>query len=260
MSKRFAYCLCPSYRKPICLQSSMWLFERQTYPYKRMYILEDSGMVPHGRIGDIVILSTEKRFPNLPLKYQYLLDILKPTLKPDDAIFVWDDDDVYLEDYIEKHMEVLKGYPVSKLSEGFTYYASALYYDKSMLGHSALSFRAECLDVVPGWPLTGAMDFDAQFISKLQENFEFGDPRKLGPPSFIHRWTLLSGYHSSALSTGPKDEGWYRKIDEILGPKEDAYYFLEPRPDPGLIPLMEAAKFMIEQNKKCMEFYSKNGI
>ncbi len=250
MNHRFAYCLCPSYRKFTCLQTAMWLFQNQTYPYKRMYILEDSGLVEHARISDIIIISTEKRFRNLPLKYQYLIDILKPELEPDDAIIVWDDDDIYLEDFIERHMKVLEKFPVSAPSRSFIYYACALGYTGGFSGHGAMAFRAECLEKVPGWPITDIVEFDQLFVAELKKNFEFGDPCELGPPNFIYRWTLgVSGYHLSALGSG----NVYRKLDEVLGPKNGIARKLKPVPDSAAIGLIEMAKVMIEEDRKAKE-------
>jgi hypothetical protein len=251
--ERVAYCLCPSYRKFVCLQSSMWLFERQTYPHKKLLILEDSGLVKPKQIENITIISTPTRFPLLPAKHNYLLNLIKPQLKPGDAIFVWDDDDIFLEGYIERHMEVLESYPVSKLSSWFSYHNNTLTLRKATKAHIGMAFRAECLDKVLGWPLTN-LAFDQFFVMELMRFFPFGDPCQLSLPLFVYRWDMPKGYHCSSFRKGPRDESWYEKIDEKLGPKESTPVDLEPCPDPWLIPIIEATKFMIEQNNKARAF------
>jgi len=236
---RFAYCFCPSYRKFPCLQTAIYLFVKQKYENKRMYVLEDSGRVAHDRGDDFIILSSEKRFPSLPSKYNHLIEILKPVLNPEDAILVWDDDDIYLEDYISTHMEILKDYPVSIPSKHWIYYDSKLELIPTQVGHFSLAFRVECLEKVPGWIETKRMDHDQLFISELKKHFEVGDPTTIAPPQVIYRWTSPC-YHSSAFSVSPEDELWYDRI-EVFTPK-GKFIRLRPEPDKDAWKLIEEVR------------------
>lgn len=86
-------CVCPTYGRFGKLRESLACFLAQTYPNKRLLILNDSEVPitlaePY---PNVMVLNVNKRFETLGEKRQYLLDLTTTPL-----LLHWDDDDILL--------------------------------------------------------------------------------------------------------------------------------------------------------------------
>jgi hypothetical protein len=115
-------CLMPTYgRRRELLNNSLACFFAQSHTEKQLFIFDDLGTladveIAHPYRSQIWIMSTHDRAPSVGEKYNMMMRTLNASDLAYDAVAVWDDDDVYLPDYLATHAEILASHPWSKPS------------------------------------------------------------------------------------------------------------------------------------------------
>lgn len=227
------FCLCPTYCRPEVLATSVFLFEKQTYNNKVLYILDDAGEFVHCRGKDWILISFDKRFPSLPSKYNYLFNMLKEEMKDDDIVAVWEDDDLYLPRYLEAVEIALRGQ--EKACKHFTLYS--WYQDKLLkengLGntfHSCIALKAGLLKEMGGWIETDIAAFDVKFLEAITHLTNLADSSKPCGIQFVYRFSGLK-YHGSCFMRHPFDTFWYERVGQVIKPQHKNLH-LKPHLDP----------------------------
>jgi len=191
-------CLMPTYgRSPELLNNSLACFKAQNYTDKMLIILDDLGTLQGSNLetdDKVGIYSTQRRRSSMGDKYNVLCDIAERNEA--DAILVWDDDDVYLEDYITSHAAILHENPWSKPDTIITAYTNPPSRE-SALGrfHGTVGARLDFLKEVNYWEDTRRGTFDQEFIAKLEKNCKPGIPSYT--PQYVYRWGTTQSLHSS---------------------------------------------------------------
>ncbi len=249
-------CLCPTYGRPTVLANGVSCFLAQHYPANklRLYVLDDAGQFvmpatysaaayehhtpPSSSYAhpapNIFLVSFANRFPSITSKYQYLLKMAK-AFDPD-IWLVWDDDDVYLPDYVSQHVEVhlaalQPGDDTGSVPPKFTHWSHpnpvwSDYTGKPELEnsdgrfHGSLGIGKHLMRQLGGWPPTRRADFDQQMI-RMCRNFagnplnpnvaRFGSDTELIKPisQYIFRWGSTQANHCQGLMKSPDNEDWY---------------------------------------------------
>jgi len=196
-------CLMPTYgRTPQLLNNAVACFVNQTYKNKLLVILDDLGNLENCNAPEgIIIMSRKTRCASMGAKYNLILK----TVTNWDAAAVWDDDDLYLPDYLSTHAAVLDYAEWSKPSEIITAYTNPPQRE-SAAGrfHGTLAISAELLAYVQGWENTRRGTFDQEFIAKLEKAAPVGRPEGR---HYVYRWGSTQAMHSS----GRIDEADYFK-------------------------------------------------
>jgi len=212
--------LCPTFRHPDLLANSIAMWERQDYPADKRFliILDDGGNFNYQEGPNWVIIPSAHRLPSLPIKYNAMLDIAKISEKECDAYLVWEDDDIYLKNYVSQHAETLKLHELSKPERVMTDCGPDQTLKEEGSGgrfHSTLGFRKELIERVGGWPLTKRADFDLQFIDILQRTAKsIGEWKDVGQIPFVYCWHTGAA-HGQWTMKNPEDETWYDRADEV---------------------------------------------
>lgn len=234
----FVVALCPTYRRPDCLQNSIACFEAQEYPAHRRYmlILDDSGeLAPCS--GSRWHLSVRKqRFHSLPQKYNWLAGLAGYA----DVFFIWEDDDVFGPQHICSHVDAYaKHHAIGtaawcKPRFNWTTHPDAKgnspnreVSDGRM--HSSVSFTKEMFGAVNGWPITDGLNFDQQFMSLMGKVCKPLDPAT-EPPQYVFRWQDTGHYHGQAYG-----DAFWASAQEITKPQYRDH--IEPKFDQSTIRL-----------------------
>lgn len=198
--------LCPTYRRPELLANSLALWQRQTYTDCHLVILDDGGTFATQRGDNWTLLSVPDRYPSLPSKYNALWRLAPPS----DAYVVWEDDDIYLPEYVALHAACLAEHELSKPAQVWSDYTGRIALEPAAgRFHSTLGFRRELIERIGGWPETPRADFDQQFIQALQAaagSQAIGDPGN----AFIYGWHTGHAHGQSTMQ-GPNCETWYER-------------------------------------------------
>ena len=96
------WCVCPTYGRFKELRQALTCFLHQTYPHKRLVILNDSWVPIECDFPDVEVINHSQRFETLGHKRQALLEAVRGPL-----VAHWDDDDLYLPWHLEKAVEAL---------------------------------------------------------------------------------------------------------------------------------------------------------
>lgn len=208
----------PTFGRPQRLiENSIECFLRQNYADKFLLILNDDGReVDHLRPIDRVGMATSPtRFPSLPEKYDYMVELAKSAFSPH-AYVVWDDDDVYLPHHLTAHAYALSQFAWSKPSKVWSTYTG---HPNLELGagrfHGSIAVWGHILQRVGGW--RGVMpegeaqraDFDQRMIQALAKNGVPGDPCEYYPSSYVFRWGDTGANHCQGKMRSPSDTSWY---------------------------------------------------
>jgi glycosyltransferase involved in cell wall biosynthesis len=193
-------CLMPTYgRRPELLNNSIACFLDQVYENKVLVIVDDLGNLKDCKIDapNIFILSSNTRCSSVGFKYNLAINFLNEEY---DAISVWDDDDIYLPEYLSYHAEILKNNEWSKPSKIITAYTDPLSIENaSGRFHGTLAIGKKLLIEVDYWENTRIGTFDQEFIAKLQRKCNPGDPCLIGQPKYVYRWQTSQSFHSSGM-------------------------------------------------------------
>lgn len=242
MNLPFVTAICPTYRHPKLLASSLQLWLDQNYPLShRQLIVLDDGETFYNQQGDGWILwSASERYPTISAKYNELLGLMNSKTE---IVLVWEDDDTYLPNYVNWHVQALAAADFSKPSKVYSDY------NRNRTGqvqleqaagrfHSSLAFRWELIRKVGGWPDTKRADFDQQLISKLLANCrKFEDTCNHGSIQYVYGWNTGSAHCQSTMQS-PSDETWYDRAKQAY--KEVPFVGnLTPKYDQRTISILE---------------------
>jgi hypothetical protein len=208
----FITALCPTYRHPALVANTLWLWEQQSYPADRRFllILDDGGTFEPQLGPNWRIRCTDQRFPSITAKYNAMVRLAP---RETEAFVVWEDDDVYAPGYLSVHTRVLTVHELSKPSQVLSDYPGEIVVEHAAgRFHSSLAFRPELLERVNGWPATKRADFDQQLIASLfRAAKSTGDPCDYGVMPYIYRWH--TGHpHGQGTMRSPDDETWWDRV------------------------------------------------
>jgi hypothetical protein len=217
-------CLCPTYGRPRLVQNVLSCFMSQTYPADRMrlFLYDDLGSFLPCSASDfhnVMLWMTTVRAPSLPSKYNQMLDELAKDGEMPDVLINMDDDDVYLPDYVARHVAAIEAgaawshHPHAIVECGTKFDATnpqPMRKDgASGRFHGSLAARWDLVDALGGWIETDRASFDLEFIKRLRD---YAGPPGVpeGEPQYIFRWTTTGAPHAQH-KMGDRT-GWYRKI------------------------------------------------
>jgi glycosyltransferase involved in cell wall biosynthesis len=222
--------LMPTYHRRRLAESALACFLAQTHSDKRLLICDDSGELSDQQGDDWKVVAVPRQ-PSLPAKYNLMAHLATERWNPD-AFAVFEDDDVYLPDYLANHVKAL-----TNMTVGWSH-CSLVWTDGSGGGcsdgslrqertnhvhlHGCLAISREMFEQVGGWPETRRMDFDLQMLARLNAERPPSDPCQFGPSQYYFRWASTGMPHGQAYCSGPDDERWLEKaqaaIDADRGP------------------------------------------
>jgi len=238
----FIVCLCPTYLRPECVAQTIVLFERQSYPPEKRFllILDDAGQLRPKKGPNWEIVSVPTRFPSLPDKYAAMLEMCPPNTE---GLVVWDDDDIYLSRHIEASVSALQQAPWAHPRYVYSIYAGALRIERSDgRFQAAAAMRWDACMAIGGWPRTRRADFDQQLLAKLERTFgPAADSSRFWGPTFVH-WFSNGLWHSQLFMRSPDDETWYDRIARET-------YRRDIDIQPKLLP--EAEKWIYKLDRSC---------
>lgn len=218
-------CVCPTYRRPELLKNSVFLFLKQTVKTPSTLLIFDDGVNFEEttlRSGNkLVILKTfNQRFPTLGHKYNSLVETAVKDLNAK-YIFIWEDDDVYLPEYIESYMSCFnKGANWVKTENVKTYFKANLATTYGATSYFAsLAFTRQAYDLGLRFVEDGEDTFDIRFMNGLRNTYgSFCDPTKQQNPKwgvyYIFRWDTTRNYHGQGYMRGTKNT-WYEIVGKI---------------------------------------------
>ena len=212
----FVVCLCPTYGRATLLENSIACFISQSYPPARRHLLiyDDLGNLGPSDLPGITLVSTPHREPNLPAKFNKLLDLAEVA----DIVLVWEDDDIYLPDHIKNHVNTLTWgeTPWSRSASVFSDYGvphlgTLIQEPSDGRFHAQLGFWRWALQEIGGWPDTGEGNFDQQLMGRMWG--AHGAPSTcFKTPQYIFRWRGSNAPHGQAFMKGPTDTTWYERF------------------------------------------------
>jgi hypothetical protein len=241
----YLVCLCPTYRRPRCLENSIACWLAQDYPLHRRELLiwDDAGQYAADMPlpVNVRLVTTSRRFPSLPAKYNAMAQFAGEC----DAFVIWEDDDLYLPYHLAAHAAALRCGRWSKPSK-----ILSLYPGRPVLEGSAgrffasLAVSAALWREVRGLRDTKAANFDQQFLELLRT--AAGPPADtLSPdyplPGYCFRWGSTGAYHGQGFMQGPADETWY-DARGITGGDTPHVRQLTPRFDADWQPVLDALR------------------
>lgn len=207
----FITALCPTYRHPELLANSLWLWNQQSYPAnrRRLIIFDDDQTFVCQEGSNWELHSSPFRWPSLPAKYNTMLGWAP---QETEAFLVWDDDDIYLPDYIVSHVRILEEQLFSKPSHVYSDYPKQLVVERADgRFHSSIGFRKELIDELGGYPDTHRPDFDQTLITNLTSKARgrIGSPWGSGSGiQYIYSWHTGAA-HCQHTIDAPDSKDWY---------------------------------------------------
>jgi len=209
----FLTCLCPTYRRPRLVGQTIVLFQKQDYPpeLRFLLILDDSGSVPNMEGENFRVISVTKRFPSLPEKYNYMLDLIPAETE---GIVVWDDDDIYLSRHLRAVAMSLEERDWCHPSRVYSVYNGFNVENAAGRFHAAMAARLDAIRELGGWFPTRRADFDQLMLARLQN--AFGSPADSSlhfGPTYVFVWENRM-WHAQWFMKSPDDTTWYDEIAE----------------------------------------------
>jgi len=206
---RFA-CLMPTYgRRAALLANSLACFESQTHQDRLLVIYDDLGTLEDCRANDAIVISTRQRAASVGAKYNTMIGMLLDRDIRFDAVAVWDDDDIYLSEYLASHAAALASERWSKPSQIISaYHQPPAIESGAGRFHGSLAVRRDTAVKIP-WTETTRATFDQEHLAQLGKHAgAAGDPCEFGPPQYVYRWQTSGAGHCSGLM-GRDD--WYER-------------------------------------------------
>jgi hypothetical protein len=234
----FIVALCPTWRHPELMAASLAMWQAQDYPADKRFlvIVDDGGTFDSqrereaGEPDNWALVSSHERFPSLPAKYDYLLELALHTFAPQaDAVAVWEDDDIYFRGYLSAHASALGRERLSKPTQVLTDHRASVPKVLAMISargcfHSSMAFRRDLIEEVGGWPKTDRADFDLQHIARLSKaSGAVADPWDCIPADrstwprcqFVYCWHTGAAHAQWAMRHRPEGTEWYKLAEQI---------------------------------------------
>ena len=176
----------------------MW--NRQSHEDRHLIILDDGGTYDTQKGDDWELISVPERYSSLGEKFHALAT--KASLAGD-AIALFEDDDVYLPDYLKNHVSALSDHGISVPEVVYSddhfigtlpHKRPACDHERRMaMHHGSWAYSSDLYVESGGYP-SDVFDFDIRFWSRLAATgASIGDPLEFGPIQYIYRWQT-SGY------------------------------------------------------------------
>lgn len=224
-------CLCPTYCRPVMLQTAVACWQYQKYPRNRILLLvvDDSPRDAivnakwfHGKVN--CGFESFPGFTTLPTKYNFMAQRALSKWPGIDLFCVWEDDDVYLPDHCAAvaaswiaddrrpawwahPQKVYSDYSCQELPDG-TLRGSPVIEGATGRFHASLALSRGAWQLRP-WIETRAANFDQQYLGLLRTALgEPADPTVAsGRPTYVFRWHTGHVHGQSAMKQ-PDDTGW----------------------------------------------------
>jgi len=203
-------CLMPTYgRRAALLANSLACFESQTHQDRLLVIYDDLGTLKGCRANGALVISTPKRAQSVGAKYNTMVDLLLDRGIRFDAVAVWDDDDIYMPDYLASHAQALQSDLWSKPSQIISaYHQPPALESGAGRFHGSLAVRRDTAVKIP-WIETTRATFDQEHLAQLGKHAgAAGDPCQFAEPQYVYRWQTTGAGHCSGLM-GRED--WYER-------------------------------------------------
>lgn len=231
----FITCLCPTYCRPIMLQTAVECWRRQDYPRHRLALLVMDDSPRHALINSKWFsgfrnagFESYPGFQTLPHKYNYLAHRAIARWPETDLFVVWEDDDLYLPSHCRaiaaawehdarrpawwshpKH--VWSDYPMH--DEGGKLGGQVVREGAAGRFHASLALTRGAWQLRP-WVETPRADFDQQYLGSLgqclgppADPLPFADSEN---PTYVFRWH--TGHtHGQSTMKSPEDCDWMHK-------------------------------------------------
>ena len=232
----FITCLCPTYCRPVMLQTAVECWRRQDYPRQRIALLVMDDSPRHGLVNSKwfagfrnAALESYPGFSTLPHKYNYLAHRALARWPQTDLFVVWEDDDLYLPQHCQaiaaaweadsrraawwshpKH--VWSDYPMTE-HDGGALGGSIVREAAAGRFHAALAISRGAWQL-RSWVETPRADFDQQYLGILGQSLGApADPLPYAPsenPTYVFRWHTGHAHGQSAMRS-PDDCDWLAK-------------------------------------------------
>lgn len=211
-------CICPTYKRPDMLRNLIACFEAQTYPHKRLVIIDD---VPqHDTQGGHrwELFANRTRYPDLPKKFNDAARILAAG-DDIDIICIMEDDDVYLPEHLGAIAAAWHGKGTLQFfapDEVFSTYnqppGGTQLEGAAGRFHASWAYTIELFTALRGYPDTPRLDYDQQ-MHRLAREAAGGTPTAydVARPTYVYRWGNPT-YHGSQSG-----EAGYQQLWEDLG-------------------------------------------
>lgn len=166
MTQPFIACLCCTYKRPKCLANAVACFLAQKYENKTLVILDDARQYYNWFSGKnrVHLFSMENRYESLSQKRNVIHDVTRQSFDPK-IYAVWDDDDVYLPNYLSNvadgyerggefflHKKVLTTYGCGETGETIVEEAEHVPGPWNLRFHASWAFTRELFERVGGYP------------------------------------------------------------------------------------------------------------
>jgi len=224
--------VCCTYRRPELLANAVACFEAQTYPNRRLLILDD-GHTLTNQEGDrwAVVSLSHRVIEGLWFKRNLCAKYLVERFPEVDALCCWDDDDVFLPNHLERMAQSLEVNDFTACSAVHSTYQQPFgrVMTESGFGRfeSSWGYRRELFEMVRGWPADNEHPANDQLFGQRMEaamDRNRGDSTPDGVPTYVYRW------HGGNCSAHMGRDDWYRGQEQRLN--DDRYVGeLEPRFD-----------------------------
>lgn len=250
-------CLMPTFARPIhIIENAIACFDHQTHTESTLLILDDEYW-----LRDATVLGTDRGVAlsvmaggavPLPQKYNVMVEQMLGTFGSIEAFAVWDDDDLYLPNYLAEVNVALRDaewcHPLRVWS---TYTGVPEIEPARGRFHGSLAVRAQHAR----WPVSSRGTFDQEMLAKLTS--ELGRPADSchGIPSYVFRWNDTNALHCQAYMGGDQDETWQQRYmdaarERRVAKREVRPTELRPRFDHNAI---ETFKILREKGVLCPE-------
>jgi len=224
-------CLCPTFRRPKAVANAVACFLMQDFEDSELIVFDDEGdFIPGVIAGRVKVVSIPFRFRSLPEKFNACAGLASGD---SEFLIVWEDDDVYLPTHIKNHVDVLSSTAdisvTGKLYDEKGDAGNIRVRDNTISFHSGWAYRRDFFDLIDGYRITKALNFDQQTFNKFIENGAGLDSTP--EASHVYTW-LTSGYtNGSALHGEKADSGeWWEAAGRLdYNDKPEGPIKLEPK-------------------------------
>lgn len=209
-------CMCVTYGRTSVLDEVVHSFLIQDYPgEKELIILNDyDALELQGDFPNVIIYNEKERYKSLGLKTNECIRRCSGEI-----IMIWDDDDISLANRISVTVKGIKNRGFFKPSRTLFYSGDGMVLEKKNIPTCSAAYTKEAWEEVGGFPDENS-GLDQVFEQRLTAQGLYAIQQITDEEaSFIYRWFVVPGYHTSAYGWGKgKDEATkYVKDHNIKG-------------------------------------------
>lgn len=209
-------CMCVTYGRTSVVDEVVHSFLLQDYPgEKELIILNDlDGLELKGDFPNVIIYNEKERYKSLGLKTNECIRRCSGEI-----IMIWDDDDISLANRISVTVNGIKNRGFFKPSRTLFYTGDKMTLETKNIPTCSAAYTKEAWEEVGGFPdIDSGLDqvFEQRLAAQGLYDLQFIEDEAT---SFIYRWFVVPGYHTSAFGWGKgKEEATkYVKDNKIKG-------------------------------------------